>query len=74
MTVNTLEIIHELLKRELDIAAADFERARFNYKSVIADNNATDEMIASASKEKAKAGKRFTEIEKAFDEFVYKKW
>lgn len=74
MTIATLELIHELLKRERDAKNEKYRIAVERHRAAVEDYNGREETIARLKAERYKALKEWDEITGALDDFESREW
>lgn len=74
MTIATLELIHELLKRERDAKNEKYRIAVERHRAAVEDYNGSEETIARLKAERCKALKELDEITGALNDFESREW
>lgn len=77
MTIATLELIHELLKRERDAKKEKYRIAIENHRAAVEElegPNGNEETVARLKEERNKALKEWDEITGALDDFEEREW
>lgn len=74
MTIATLELIHELLKREKAAKEAIYREAVEAHRAAVDDLNTRDDVIARLNDARGKARDEYDDVNLALSEFESREW
>ena len=74
MTIETLELIHELLKRERAAKYDVYREAVDTHRAAVDDLSTKDEVIARLNDVRSKARDEYEDVNLALSEFESREW